>query len=210
MKKTTQLTLATVALLALGNFATAASFDCRKASTGIERVICDDAELNRLDGEMGRLYHKAKHIPGMQAEQRDWVHRRNSMCGSSDGCLLAETRERIAELKRALHGNGGKSSKHSSSHKKQKGSVYFPEHGILCDKKSGFCADKEGIAMGFTQVYLGQAAAEKFNKLIDKYHMSTESYTLSNGIHCDSRDRKCYNNKWKEKVNHEYTNKLFR
>jgi len=208
MKKTIQLTLVAAALLALGNSATAASFDCRKASTGIERVICDDSELNRLDGEMGRLYQKAKHIPGMKEEQRNWVHRRNKMCGSSDGCLLGETKDRIAELKKALHGNGGKSSKHSSH--KHKGSVYFPEHGIICDKKSGFCADKEGIAMGYTQVYLGQAAAEKFNNMINKYHMETYSYTLSNGIHCDSKDRKCYNNKWKKKVNHEYTSKLFR
>jgi hypothetical protein len=43
-----------------------ASFDCRSVSAGIERVICDDSELNKLNAEMGRLYHKAKHIPGME------------------------------------------------------------------------------------------------------------------------------------------------
>ena len=183
----------------------AASFDCRKASTGIEKVICDDPELNRLDGEMGRLYHKARNIPGMKQEQRDWVHRRNKMCGSSDGCLLGETKDRIAALKKALGKHGG-----GSSHKKHSGSVYFPEHGILCDKKAGFCADRSGISIGFTQEYLGEAAANKFANLIEKHNMDTSSYTLSNGIYCDSHTKKCYNNKWKDKVDSHYTNKLFK
>jgi uncharacterized protein len=208
MKKTIQLTLTTFMLLSLGTAATAASFDCRKASNGIEKTICDDPELNRLDSEMGRLYHKAKHLPGVKEEQKNWVHRRNKMCGSSDGCLLGETKDRIAELKKTL-GTQGKSHK-SHTKSTHKGSVYFPEHGIVCDKKSGFCADKEGISLGFTQEYLGEEKAIKFDKLIEKHHMDTSSYTLSNGIYCDSHTKKCYNNKWKEKVNHNYTNKLFR
>ena len=208
MKKTIQLTLTTFMLFSLGTAATAASFDCRKASNGIEKTICDDPELNRLDSEMGRLYHKAKHLPGVKEEQKNWVHRRNKMCGSSDGCLLGETKDRIVELKKTL-GTQGKSHK-SHTKSTHKGSVYFPEHGIVCDKKSGFCADKEGISLGFTQEYLGEEKAIKFDKLIEKHHMDTSSYTLSNGIYCDSHTKKCYNNKWKEKVNHNYTNKLFR
>jgi len=208
MKKTTLTLIAGGLLVALTTTSlSAASFDCRKASTGIEKVICDDPELNRLDGEMGRLYHKAKNIPGMKQEQKNWVHRRNSMCGSSDGCLLGETKDRIAALKKAL-GNSHQSG--HSSKKSHKGSVYSPEHGILCDKKSGFCADKSGISIGFTQEYLGEASANKFANLIEKHHMDTASYTLSNGIYCDSHTRKCYNNKWKEKVNSHYTNMLFR
>jgi len=187
--------------------ATAASFDCRNATTGIERVICDDPELSRLDGEMGRLYNKAKHLPGMAQEQRDWVHRRNKICGSGFACLLGETKDRVAELRRALGKHGGSSHK---KHNSRKGSVYFPERGIVCDKKSGFCADREGISLGFTQEYLGEAAANKFDRLITEHHMDTSSYTLSNGIYCDSGERRCYNNKWKEKINGHYTKMLFR
>jgi len=93
---------------------------------------------------------------------------------------------------------------------KSHGNVYFPEHGILCDKKSGFCADREGISLGFTKEYLGEAAASKFGNMIKKYHMDTSSYTLSNGIYCDAALHKCYTNKWKEKVHKKYTNMLFR
>jgi len=207
MKKMTKLVTAALAVATIGTLASAASFDCRNASTSIEKVICDDAKLNRLDGEMGRLYHKAKNIPGMKSEQRDWVHRRNKMCGSSYGCLLGETKDRIAELKKALGKHRGSSHKKHSSHK---GSVYFPEHGILCDKKSGFCADSSGISLGFTREYIGESAANKFANLIDKHHMDTSSYTLSNGKYCDSNARKCYNNKWKESVDSYYTNMLFR
>ena len=100
----------------------AASFDCRKASTGIEKVICDDPKLSRLDSEMGSLYHKVKHLPDMKSNQRGWVHHRNTFCGSSDGCLIGETEDRIVVLKRVLkrskkHGNTS-SAKHSGTSKK--------------------------------------------------------------------------------------------
>jgi len=90
------------------------------------------------------------------------------------------------------------------------GAVYFPQHGIVCDKKSGFCADREGIAMGYTKEYLGQAAQDKMMQNIKKYNMETGSYTMSNGIYCDSALKACYNNKWKERVDNYYTNMLFR
>jgi uncharacterized protein YecT (DUF1311 family) len=186
----------------------AASFDCGRATTMAEKEICIEPELNRLDNELGRVYHKAKHIRYVKQEQRDWLRHRDRKCGGNFYCLRDEMEERIHELRRIVRNTKRYNRPaHPASHR---GSVYSPDYGIVCDKKAGFCADKEGIAMGYTQVYLGQAAAEKFNNMIDKYHMETDSYTLSNGIHCDSKDRKCYNNKWKEKVNHEYTSKLFR
>jgi hypothetical protein len=90
------------------------------------------------------------------------------------------------------------------------GSVYFPEHGIVCDKKAGFCADREGISMGYTKEYLGQAAQDKMMGYVNRDHMELDSYTMSNGIYCDSKVKKCYNNKWKEKVDAYYTRMLFK
>ena len=212
MKITTKLTLSALAIMALGSYATAASFNCHKAATKIEHAICEDKWLSELDGEMGKLYHKAKaYQHDLPQYQKMWIKNRNAECGANTDCLYKWTENRVTNFKNII--KDAKSGKAVNAPKKKHtkgGAVYFPEHGIICDKKAGFCADKEGIAMGYTQVYLGQAAAEKFNNMIDKYHMETYSYTLSNGIHCDSKDRKCYNNKWKEKVNHEYTSKLFR
>lgn len=36
--------------------AQAAGFDCRKAKTAVEKLICADPKLSRLDDEMARLY----------------------------------------------------------------------------------------------------------------------------------------------------------
>jgi hypothetical protein len=81
---------------------------------------------------------------------------------------------------------------------------------VVCDKEAGFCADREGIALGYTQVYLGEANAEKFNKILSTPGFDKTRFTMSNGIYCDGPLRKCYNNKWKEKVDSYYTNILFR
>jgi len=89
-------------------------------------------------------------------------------------------------------------------------SVYFPSNGIVCDKKAGFCADSTGISMGYTKEYLGQVAQDKMMGYVEKDHMETGSYTMSNGIYCDSALKTCYTNKWKEKVNSYFTKKLFK
>ena len=36
-----------------------ASFDCNKASTKHEKLICSDEELNKADEEMGKVYKQA-------------------------------------------------------------------------------------------------------------------------------------------------------
>ena len=208
MRKKTKLILTSIALLTLGINLNAASFDCRKASTDIEHVICDDSVLNKLDGEMGSLYHKAKDLPGMKHEQQRWVKHRNHLCGSGDGCLTGETEDRIAALKHAL-GSHNSSASHKSAHKG--GSVYFPEHGIVCDKKAGFCADSEGISMGYTKEYLGQAAQDKMMGYVERDHMTTSEFTLSNGIYCNAKKQKCFKDRYDgSPVNDHFTSNLFR
>ncbi|WP_462323088.1 lysozyme inhibitor LprI family protein [Halochromatium sp.] len=67
----------------------AASFDCAKASTPMENGICDTTEINRLDGEMGRLYSRLldELAPGprehLVREQRAWIDIRNNRCDPS-------------------------------------------------------------------------------------------------------------------------------
>ncbi len=86
------------------------------------------------------------------------------------------------------------------------GGVYSPSQGVLCDTKAGFCADSYGISMGLTKEYLGQAAQDKLMSYKD---FDTSEFTMTNGVYCDSKMKKCYNNKWKEKVDTYYTGKLF-
>jgi hypothetical protein len=96
---------------------------------------------------------------------------------------------------------------HAKTHE---AAVYSPEHGIVCDKKAGFCVDEEGISMGFTEIYLGKKAVKKFMKMTaGMKDMDLKSYTLSNGLSCDSTKRICKKSKWDEKADEYWTKVLF-
>jgi len=93
----------------------------------------------------------------------------------------------------------------------QAGAVYSPEKGIICDKKSHFCADKSGISYGLTEEYLGTAAMEKFRKMTagagDSF--DTTVFTMSNGLSCDTNKKICKKSKWDDKPDPHWTKILF-
>jgi hypothetical protein len=67
------------------------SFDCRLARSVTEKLICSDAELARLDRDLGRLYARAKAASGDAAafrrqQQVEW-RRREQTCKTRD-CLI--------------------------------------------------------------------------------------------------------------------------
>ena len=67
----------------------AASFDCKKAKTEIEKTVCGDAALSKLDEELGRAYKRA--LAGasspepLRREQANWLKNRNTVCQSIPG-----------------------------------------------------------------------------------------------------------------------------
>ena len=206
MKKITKLMLLTIGSVTLVTNASAASFDCNKASTGIEHVICDDVYLNAEDREMGYAYKSASKHVNLKHSQRDWIKHRNSNCGTDADCLVEMTRDRIEELEHIAKRNA---KSHKRTHKAHQKSVYFPEQGVVCDRKAGFCADSYGIAAGLTNEYLGQGAGDKFFKR-NGWDMDTTIFGMSNRVFCDSHVRTCYEDKLKNKVDHYFTNKLYR
>lgn len=60
----------------------AASFDCGKATTTVEKLICADAELSKLDEELAAAYKTAlqgeKHTESIRQTQKQWMKERNS------------------------------------------------------------------------------------------------------------------------------------
>lgn len=101
----------------------------------------------------------------------------------------------------------------SAAEKRLKGAVYMPSQGVICDKKAGFCADPEGISMGFTKEYLGQAAQDKMMKRINESGGSANFdvtwFTLSNGVSCKTKDKACTVSKFDEKIDTAHTRALF-
>jgi uncharacterized protein len=82
------------------------SFNCAKASSDVEKLICKDAELAELDRSLASLYSTVlKHTPAswqntLKAEQRGWVKGRDDCWKDDDmrGCVATEYRSRINEL----------------------------------------------------------------------------------------------------------------
>ena len=88
--------------------------------------------------------------------------------------------------------------------------VFFPSSGVICDRKSSLCADASGISLGLTQRYLGQAAQDKLQQALgDGAGVDMGTYTLSNGIYCDSHAKACYTDRFKTQLDFQTTKRLF-
>ena len=83
--------------------ATAASFDCAKAKSPVEKAICSDAELSKLDEELARAYKAAVQdypvVDYVRTRQREWL-KDNSNCekGKLVGCLKERYHPQIKQL----------------------------------------------------------------------------------------------------------------
>lgn len=80
--------------------ASAASFDCAKASTRIEKMICQDDGLSRLDDQMADNY-KAQlaaqpNDPSVREAQARWLQERNKCADES--CLRIAYVDRLSAL----------------------------------------------------------------------------------------------------------------
>ena len=87
--------------------------------------------------------------------------------------------------------------------------VYSPEQGVICDKKAGFCSDSYGISLGFTKEFLGQKTADKWTKILSDKDFDATSYTMSNGLSCDTNKKVCKKSKWDDKADAHWTKVLF-
>ena len=111
MKNRTTLGLiaATAAVVAATTFATVPAkagpgFNCSKARTTNEHLICANSFLWPIDRRLNRWYKKARQVTSRAArrdlkrEQRQWIGDRNN-CGNDLVCTENSYDDRIAELK---------------------------------------------------------------------------------------------------------------
>lgn len=80
----------------------AASFDCAKASTKLEKLICSDKELNALDDALGKAYKKAlsgaADRDALKNGQKEWLKNTLRPCDIDKACLVPAYKNRIAAL----------------------------------------------------------------------------------------------------------------
>jgi len=78
----------------------AASFDCAKADLTVEKLICKDETLSRLDEQLAVLYKQAlldtSDKDAFKHKQIDWIKRRN-VCNDT-ACLLQNYKNRLSGL----------------------------------------------------------------------------------------------------------------
>ena len=81
----------------------AASFDCDKAATKIEKMICSDKELGSLDEDLLKAYklnraaldNEQKQI--LKKDQRAWLRKRNKECINTRICKTVYS-QRVSDL----------------------------------------------------------------------------------------------------------------
>lgn len=100
--------LALTIFLTNTNWVIAAGFDCTKASTNIEEMICSNETLSKLDDQNTQLFKQYKSASNdlnlIVQDQRDWLkHTRNSCQDAS--CLETEYGKRSAYLSSRIESN---------------------------------------------------------------------------------------------------------
>ena len=83
----------------------AASFDCNKARTRVEKAICSNQQLSDLDELLALSYKKAlantRNKRSLRRAQRSWVKRKRNRC-RSNRCIKKAYRSRISKLKKSV------------------------------------------------------------------------------------------------------------
>lgn len=78
----------------------AASFDCDKAPGFVEKTICTDSEISRMDIELARLYAtEKKRDPSAMKMQKRWLRETRDRCETIE-CIHKAYIARISEIKK--------------------------------------------------------------------------------------------------------------
>ena len=89
------------ALLLVATASHSAGFDCGKASTKVEKLICQDTELSELDSRMSDVYEQAltrtNEASQLKEQQRRWLRDVRNQC-SDLSCLKSTYTQRIEQL----------------------------------------------------------------------------------------------------------------
>jgi uncharacterized protein len=96
------LNIVILATAAYAPFTQAASFNCAKAASQKEKLICADPALSRLDDDLGSAFARASTRVGannlVRAWQRDWLRSRDVDDCADAACLRTLWSARIAQL----------------------------------------------------------------------------------------------------------------
>jgi len=100
----------------------APSFNCAKASTGTEQLICSNSDLSALDVKLSQLYQqvmsKSNAVDSLKKSQNEWRKTKRDAC-SNVNCLASTYNERVNDLSQMLSSSNeqAQSPSHSTDDK---------------------------------------------------------------------------------------------
>lgn len=126
-----------LALLVLSCTVQAASFDCAKAQSKVEKMICSDAELSKLDEDLGRAWKQHlsdnKFQDQFRNTQKHWIEQRNQCVDAQ--CLKQTYQARLQQMasgKEYFLRDGQGEPLCESIVKAMNEELYRPGHGRVC------------------------------------------------------------------------------
>jgi uncharacterized protein len=94
-----------IAILLVPSLVLGASFDCRKAGSEVEKLICADQSLSQLDETLSKIYRKAMRSASdpesLKLEQTKWLREERDRCADKS-CLEKVYHNRLAALEELL------------------------------------------------------------------------------------------------------------
>ena len=173
----------------LNKLAYAASFDCAKAGTKVEKLICSTPSLSKLDSDLADLYKDAlRKEPATRQEQVSWIKDRNKCADAA--CLETSYKERMDELTNFIVRSDRNAL--AVSDKNKQATTTLPSNSSndkLDDAYNiGICMGAIGIA----KQRLGDD--EIFNKYFNKFKSNVINYEKSIVDPCKSKmTEACFN-----------------
>lgn len=92
--------LGTLFLVFIPLLSNSASFNCDKAISKTEKMICADHDLSSQDSKLGQLYQQLKSTDKLKKSQRQWVKESNDCTDSQ--CLLTRYQSRISDFEKQI------------------------------------------------------------------------------------------------------------
>ncbi|MCG9758369.1 MULTISPECIES: lysozyme inhibitor LprI family protein [Pseudoalteromonas] len=91
--------LSAISLVAVSLNVNSASFDCGKARTHVEKMICSEDNISRLDRDLSSAYKAANKLSStsLKQGQRDWLKNTRNKCKTTS-CLEKVYKERVSML----------------------------------------------------------------------------------------------------------------
>lgn len=107
--------------------------------------------------------------------------------------------------------SGARSATGSSKPPPVKHQVWEPDVGVICDRVDRRCYTDEGPSVAQTERFMGAAAAERLTDEIRRAGGSWDptEFTFSDGVMCNTINRKCYLNEFDDEPARAQTKSLF-